>query len=114
MEINITGLATPGAPEDRVLAYLAVTLNGEVYNWSIFVPVGQELNAYLESRKPSIEAEILAKEAVWQALDPKSREIPPMFPGEDPIVVPIDKSEIVVIMHYDKKFKEYKYNNIII
>lgn len=93
MTVHMTGLFTPPAPESRDIAYLEVTHNGNVYNWSIFIPQGINVGEYIVSIEQRIYNEIDYKEAEWAALDPKTRTITDI--NGDEIVVDITKEEIV-------------------
>lgn len=94
-KISLEGLATVGGNEDRALAYIDVHYNNQIYKWTIFVPQNVEsLETFLEESKARIKAQIDTKEAAWEALDPKTREIPDMMGGE-PTIVPIEREEIV-------------------
>lgn len=109
--IKLTGLASNVAPgEDRGLAYLEVDYNGNTYNWSIYVPRDAgDLSTFLQNCNARIEAEIDAKEAIWAALDPKTRTITDPF-GTEERVVPIQKEEIVCPDnpdYYAKRRNEY-------
>jgi len=94
-EIALTGLASNMEGESRALAYLEVTHNDIIYNWQIFIPNDIEnLQSYLESSKSSILADIDSKEAVWAALEPKTRTINDPMTGQT-IDLPISKEEVV-------------------
>lgn len=95
IEIELAGLQSGGANEERAVALLKVTLNNNVYDWVRYVPVETtDLSAFIESIKPSVQAEIEFKEAEWTALTPKTREVQnPLTGGISE--VEIDKSEIV-------------------
>lgn len=108
MSISLTGLATPGGEETRLLANIKVEHNNQTYDWQAFVPFGVDYGAYLNERELVIKAEIDAKEAEWQALDPKTREIEDI--GGEVIIEDIQKSEIVrpeIPDYYAKRRKEY-------
>jgi hypothetical protein len=93
--ISLEGVASNIAPnEERALAYLKVEHNGQTYDWTLFIPPGVDLSAYIASKEAAIYADIDAKEAAWAALTPKTREIPDPMGGE-PQTVDIDKSEVV-------------------
>ena len=94
MTIGLKGLYTPDAPEDRDIAYLEVNYNDQIYDWQLYVPRGVDLGQYLNAKESSIYADIDAKEAVWAALEPKTRiRMNPMGMTEQE--VPIPKTEIV-------------------
>jgi hypothetical protein len=81
--------------EDRALVLLDVVHNGQKYEWKAFVPPNtEELGQFVEGIKAAVLAEIDAKEAQWEALEPKTRTFDDPIMGE-PQVVPIDKAEIV-------------------
>jgi hypothetical protein len=106
--IALDGLASNISGEERALAYIKVDHNGQTYDWQMFIPVGVDLNTFIESSADRIGAEIDAMEAAWAA-SPKTREI------EDPITqekttIQIDKSEVVrpnVPDYYAKRRAEY-------
>lgn len=93
MSISLEGVASNLAGEERALAYLKVEHNGQTYDWTLFIPAGADLSAYIASKEAAIYADIDAKEAAW-AVAPKTREIPDPMGGE-PQTVDIDKSEVV-------------------
>ena len=91
--ISLDGLSSPDG-ESRALAHLTVEYNGNTYQWKYFIPPDSgDLGVFLENSKPTIEAQIDAKELAWTNLDPKTRTIS-VLPGEE-IVVDIQKEEIV-------------------
>jgi len=92
--ISLEGLASTGGNEDRAIAHIDVTLNGQLYHWQTYIGRNADLSAYLEAAKTRIEAEILAKEAEWAALDPKTRSFVDPITQEEQIV-DIQKDEIV-------------------
>jgi hypothetical protein len=93
--ISLEGLLTPGGVEDRALAHIDVYYNDIVYKWHIYIPQNvTSIGEFLEESKAKIQAQIDAKEAEWDELYPKTREVEGMF-GEEPITVPIEKDEIV-------------------
>jgi len=109
MSISLEGVASNIAQnEERALAYLKVKHNGQTYDWTLFIPAGADLSAYIASKEAAIYADIDAKEAAW-AVAPKTREIPdPM--GGTPRTVNIDKSEVVRADnpdYYAKRRSEY-------
>jgi hypothetical protein len=109
MSISLEGLMSGIQGEERALAQVKVEHNGQVYSWELFIPVGEDLTDYINSSEARIKAEIDAKEAQWEALDPKTRTIDDPIMGE-PQVVPIDKSEIVrpeIPDYYAKRRAEY-------
>jgi len=109
MSISLEGIASNIEGEERGLAYLKVSHNGQSYDWQIFVPTGEDLSSFLASKEASIKADIDSKEAAWAALTPKTREIPDGM-GGDPITVDIDKSEVVrpdIPDYYAKRRSEY-------
>lgn len=94
MSIGLKGLYTPPAPEDRDIVYLEVFHNGQTYDWSAYVPRGQNVAESLSAIEDSIYAEIDAKEAVWETLEPKTKDrFNPMTMTTE--TVPIVKDEIV-------------------
>jgi hypothetical protein len=94
MSIELTGLYTPPAPETRNIAYLNVQHNGQTYDWLIYVPQDVSVGEYVTANEAAIYAQIDAKEAQWDALDPKTRTILDPMTGEN-ITVDIQKDEIV-------------------
>jgi hypothetical protein len=94
MSIELTGLFTPPAPETRSIAYLNVQHNGQTYDWLIYVPQDVSVGEYVTANEAAIYAQIDAKEAQWDVLDPKTRTITDPFTDET-ITVDIQKSEIV-------------------
>lgn len=94
MSIELTGLFTPPAPETRNIAYLNVQHNGQTYDWLIYVPQDVSVGEYVTANESAIYVQIDAKEAQWDALDPKTRTITDPFTDET-ITVDIQKSEIV-------------------
>lgn len=98
MSISLQGIRsfdeyrTP--PEERALASIKVTVDGQTYDWEIFLPKNTtNVDNFLQTKFASIQADIRAKELAWTNLDPKTRTISGPI-GED-IIVDIDKSEIV-------------------
>ena len=92
--ITLEGLRSVGGNEDRALADIKVIYNTLTYNWQIYIPRNTgDLATFLEDSKPNIELDIDNKEAIWAALDPKTREIE-ISPGEF-ITIDILKEEIV-------------------
>ena len=66
----------------------------EIYKWTIYVPaIKVGLTEYLATIANRIEADILAKEALWLTV-PHTRTIP-SFMGQGEMTVDIDKSEVV-------------------
>jgi hypothetical protein len=94
IQISLEGLQTLAFPETRALAHLKIEYNNQLYNWTIFIPPGEDLGTYIESQKLKIQNDIDAKEAKWAALEPKTRTIPGLMTGEE-ITVDIQKEEIV-------------------
>jgi hypothetical protein len=93
MSISLEGVASNLAGEERALAYLKVEHNRQTYDWTLFIPAGADLSAYIASKEAAIYADIDAKEAAWAAA-PKTREISDPMGGETRMV-DIDKSEVV-------------------
>jgi hypothetical protein len=110
MSISLEGLMSGMEGEERALALLQVTHNGQTYDWKAFVPPDSgDLGEFIEGITSKVLAEIDAKEAEWEALDPKTRTIDDPIMGESQ-VVPIDKSEIVrpeIPDYYAKRRAEY-------
>lgn len=93
MSIGLKGLYTPPAPEDRDIAYLEVVHNGITYDWMAYIPRGQGVDASLAAIETRVYAEIDAKEAEWEELTPKTRQVF-NFDGTE-TTVPITKEEVV-------------------
>jgi hypothetical protein len=114
---SLAGLMSGVEGEERALVLLDVVHNGQKYEWKAFVPPGTEdLGQFVEGIKAAVLAEIDAKEAAWEALDPKTRTIDDPFGitdfegGGASMVVPIDKSEVVcpeIPDYYAKRRAEY-------
>lgn len=96
MQVELTGIYTPGGDEDRSIAYLKVDYNGNIYDWSIYIPVENSmgLGEYIEYNKTVIQSEIDAREADWAALDPKTETVEDPY-GGPPTIRDIEKFEIV-------------------
>lgn len=98
MTVELKGLLTPSGTEDRDIAYLEVNHNGQVYDWSVYVPRSVSIEETLIALEQKIYAEIDYKEAQWAALEPKTKTVPiPFNPitGESTVVVDIAKEEVV-------------------
>lgn len=94
-EVILTGIASNIAGEERALAHLQVTHNGNTYEWQAFVPAGTEnLTAFVDSIKSAILADIDAKESAWSQLEPKTRTVTDPITGNN-VEVPIAKEEVV-------------------
>lgn len=96
MSIAITGIGGGGPNEERAWLSLLVEHNGQSYDWGIFIPVDNtmDLPTFLQSKEAEIYADIDRKEAEWEALSPKTREVFSAADGENN-VVDIRKEEIV-------------------
>lgn len=107
--ISLAGVQSMPLPEYRPLLLLTVVMNDQTYNWSIFMPPGRSYDEFLAEHADAIYADIAVKEALWEALDPKTRLIDdPMEMGQ--IEVAIAKEEIVrpdVPDYYAKRRAEY-------
>ena len=109
MSISLEGLHSGGLGEDRSIAILKVEHNNQTYDWKVYIPMNADLSVYLSSKESDIYADIDAKEALWEALDPKTRTTPDPMTGE-PVEYPIDKSEVVAPDfpdYYAKRREEY-------
>jgi hypothetical protein len=109
MSISLEGLQSGGLGEERSIALLKVEHNNQTYDWKLYIPKDADLSAYLSLKEASIYADIEAKEAAWEALDPKTRTITDPMTGE-PVDYPIDKSEVVAPDfpdYYAKRRDEY-------
>lgn len=109
-DVTLVGIASNLEGEDRALAHLKVSHGGNEYDWVAFVPSGtQDLNAFVDSVRQSVLAEIDAKEAAWSALEPKTRSVPDPVTGGT-VEVPISKDEVVrpeVPDYYARRRAEY-------
>jgi hypothetical protein len=94
MSISLEGLQSGIAGEERAIAILKVSRNDQVYDWSIYIPPDVDLQAYLSSKETEIYADIDNKEAQWEALTPKTREVIDIY-SDEVTIVDIDKTEIV-------------------
>lgn len=94
-EVTITGIASNIEGEERALAHLQVSHNGNTYEWQRFIPSGTvNLEDFTSSIKQSVLDEIDSKEAEWAALEPKTRTVSDPLTGTE-VTVPISKDEIV-------------------
>lgn len=96
--ISLEGIASVGGNEDRALAHLKVEYNGNTYNWQIYVPSGADLQTFLADANTSaaVESQIDSKEAIWAALNPKTRTIVGSgIMGNPDITVNLSKEEVV-------------------
>lgn len=98
MSISLEGLQSFNGyivpPEERALANIKVVVDGQTYDWQIFVPKNiTNLDDFLQTQLSIIQQDIRTKELQWQNLTPKTR-IVEGAKGES-IEVPINKSEIV-------------------
>ena len=109
-QVSLGGLMSGVANEERALAILQVTHNGQTYEWQAFVPPNTEdLGQFVAEITPRVLAEIDAKEAQWEALDPKTKTVEDVLSGET-TVVDIPKSDIVrpdIPDYYAKRRAEY-------
>lgn len=96
--------------ESRALATLAVSHNGQEYEWQAFIPEGMtDYQLFCTEIESRVKAEINSKEAQWAALTPKTREVTNPFTNEV-TTYPIEKSEIVrpeIPDYYSKRRQEY-------
>jgi hypothetical protein len=109
MTINLKGLYTPPPPEDRNIAYLDISYNGNHYDWMAYVPAGVDVGQHLQSVEQSIYADIDRKEAQWSSLTPKTISVFDQFTNQE-TVVDIQKEEIVkpdYPDYYAKRRAEY-------
>jgi len=109
-QVSLGGLMSGVANEERALAILQVTHNGQTYEWQAFVPPNtDDLGQFVAEITPRVLAEIDAKEAQWEALDPKTKTVEDVLSGET-TVVDIPKSDIVrpdIPDYYAKRRAEY-------
>jgi len=109
-QVSLGGLMSGVANEERALAILQVTHNGQTYEWQAFVPPNtDDLGQFVAEITPRVLAEIDAKEAQWEALDPKTKTVEDVLSGET-TVVDIPKTEIVrpdIPDYYAKRRAEY-------
>ena len=70
MQINVTGLYTPGGVEDRDIVYLTITNGENTYDWQWFMPLnsGMDVGKFINSQLSFIEADVTAKEAIWAGM----------------------------------------------
>lgn len=94
MTIRLTGIYTPPLPETRDLAMVEVDHNNTMYNWQMYIPQGQNLQAYIDSQELRIKAEIDAKELEWTNLNPRYTIMSDPFTGED-VQIDITRDDIV-------------------
>jgi len=96
MSIAITGISGGGPNEERAWLSLEVIHNGQTYDWGMFIPVDNtmDLGELLQAKEAEIYADIDRKEAEWNALSPKTREVLDPLTNEM-ITVDIPKQEIV-------------------
>lgn len=109
MSISLEGLMSLGGDETRALAMVKVEHNGQTYDWQMFIPEGVSLSEYVTNAEATIKAQIDAKEAEWEALTPKTREIEDPMTGET-TTQDIPKDEIVrpdIPDYYAKRRAEY-------
>lgn len=92
--IMLEGVQSLPPPETRALVLLKVEHKGNTYSWTVFCPSGVELQDFLANVGPTVEAQIDAKEAAWEALQPKTRTLTDPMTGESR-EVEIVKEEIV-------------------
>lgn len=93
--VSLAGLLTVQEPEDRALAILDVDHNNQKYQWKKYVDKGvTDLTVWLQDISSVVLAEIDAKEAVWDALDPKTKTVIDPETSEE-LQVPIPKEDIV-------------------
>ncbi len=92
INISLDGLLSPGGDEDRNLAMLKVTYNGNEYDWKVYIPAGEDIGSYLDSISSVIMEDIDRKELLWQSA-PKTKII--QGPDGESIQVDVLKSEIV-------------------
>jgi len=68
MTVEVKSLYTPGGKEDRIVAYVEVTIDNVVYEWKAYVPVDRAPQEYVEEIEAKLVAEIQAKDAEWIAI----------------------------------------------
>lgn len=90
--INIVGVQTLDAPEDRILLYLEVIFNNQKYDWIFFCKTSM-LECLTEENKQKIYADILVKEEKWKTL--KNQTITYQNFDGTTTKVPYQKSEVV-------------------
>lgn len=94
MTIRLTGIYTPPLPETRDLAMIEVDHNNTTYNWQMYIPQGQNIQAYIDSQELRIKAEIDTKELEWTNLNPRYTIMSDPFTGED-VQIDITRDDIV-------------------
>jgi hypothetical protein len=108
--INCKGIFTPGGEETRDLLLLDVEHNGNQYDWQIYIPPGTDISQFIIDNTARILKQIDDKEAIWNALEPKTRTIEGPLHMMDQQTVPIQKEEIVkpdIPDYYAMRRKEY-------
>jgi hypothetical protein len=98
MSISLEGLQSFNGytvpPEERALANIKVVVDGQSYDWQIFIPKDTtNIDEFLHSQLSTIQQDIRNKELQWQNLNPKTRTISDPIMGNR--VIDINKSEIV-------------------
>jgi hypothetical protein len=94
MTIRLTGIYTPPLPETRDLAMIEVDHNNITYNWQMYIPQSENIQAYIDSQELRIKAEIDAKEVEWTNLNPRYKITTNPLTGEE-VKSEISKDEIV-------------------
>lgn len=94
MTIRLIGIYTPALPETRDLAMVEVEHNSTTYQWQMYIPQGENIQAYIDAQEAKVKADIDTKELEWLNLTPKTQTITDMFTG-DSIEVSINKEDVV-------------------
>lgn len=99
-QIILNGIASGNSFDDRTLLILSVTLNDEVFEWSVRVHPSYtgSFGEYPQIYSDQIYADIQNKLNHWDALTPKTRDVvmdADVMGNEQTITVPIQRDEIV-------------------
>lgn len=95
MKVELKGIKTLEAPEDRGLLYLSVEYNGKVYDWNLFIPSSEigNIQGFIDKSLDLIQFEIDEKEEQWNNMEKTYTVQDPLTMEE--MVVEISKEEIV-------------------
>lgn len=95
MKVELKGLKTLEAPEDRGLLYLSVEYNSKIYDWILFIPSTEigNIQGFIDSSLELIQFEIDEKEELWTKMEKTKTIVDPITMEET--VVEISKEEIV-------------------
>jgi hypothetical protein len=118
--IQLTGVGPSGYHDDRTTIYLRVTYSSanatlnvtdEIFNWSLNMPPTYtgSFGDFIALKEQLVYNDIETKLQQWHDLDPKTREVEGMMPGET-ITIDIQREEIVCPTYpdyYVKRAMEY-------